>query len=128
MVPRNVSEPDFVLTGGRPKERTASTLVLNLGDVELRAVGDDLHQRVPRIAWQRESMASLPERDPNVGSRVNRPLPGMIAVLVRLPRRLLKRNLGFALRHQVSGRPRLRVTCVGLVFVLHFSATLVDVE
>ena len=127
--PLNVSEPDDVLTGGgRAKERTTPKLVLNLGDVEVRAVGDDLHQGVLRIAWQRESMASFPERDPNLRSGINRALPGKVPVLVRLPRRLFKRNLGPALRGQVDGRPGLRVTCVDTVFVLHFPAALDDVE
>jgi len=125
------SEPcsDFVSVAVSPaQERTTPTLVLNLNDVELRAIGDDLHQGVLRITWQREPVPSLPERDPNPGSGIHRPLPGKVPVLVRLLRCLLERDLGLAFRGLLSGRPGLRVTCVGLVFVLHFSTALDDVE
>ena len=81
-----------------------------------------------RIKWQRESMAGLPERDPNLGSGVYRLLPGQGTVLVRLPGRLFKRNLRPALRGQLGRRPGMRVTRVDLVFVSHFLAALDDVE
>lgn len=98
---------------------------LDLRDIEIGVVGNELHEWVLRIAWQRKTMTRLPKCNAHLWRRVERPLPREISFLARLHGRLLKGDLLSALRSQLARGPGLRLSGVYRVFIVHHWGALV---